>query len=125
MALTMDILSKETDAIGTDKYRSTDATIPMAFRQTLTHLVKPNPDGSNHQSTITASVPVVVTIDGVSTSKDTYRAIFKFSSLQHIVNDAERAQAYDLLIKYLSSAPGKAAIIGGVLPKTPIALALA
>lgn len=95
------ILSKDVDAFGTDKYRDDNVAIPMAYRSSAVHSINPNSTSTNNQVTLKTTTPVVNVVNGVSTSNDSFMMVTKFSSLQHIVNDAERALCYDNHIKML------------------------
>lgn len=114
----LQILQKDNSIVGTDMYRSTDASIANAFRPTLSHAINPNSLGTNNQVTIKSVVPVVVNNEGVASSTNQYFCSLKFSSLQHITNDAERELAFDNLIEYATKA--KAWILSGTLPDEPI-----
>lgn len=118
----LQLLSKENDVIGTDKYRLEDSKIPAAFRPTCELTVRQNADQSNNNFTIVSRVPVVVTAsDGSITSKDTFVASFKFSSLQNVTKDAERVACLDNLLKVITAA--KVQILAGMLPQTALSLA--
>lgn len=117
----LQLLSKENDVIGTDKYRLEDPTIPAAYRPTCELTVRQNADRSNNNVTIVSRVPVVITAsDGSKTSKDTFVASFKFSSLQNVTNDAERLACFDNLQKVITAA--KTQILAGMLPQTALSL---
>lgn len=94
-------LSKQTDTVGVDRLRDEKSGTPLAYRPTVTHTVQPNASGSSNSVLVRVSVPCVLTVDGVTTATDTFLASSKFTSLQKITNDEERAQAYDDHIRYL------------------------
>lgn len=119
--MTMKVLSKDIDSFGTDVYRDDNATIPLAYRPTVTQMVNPNAAGTNNQVTVKVRVPVVTTANGVTTSNDRFEFIGKFTALQAITADAERIRCIDLAIEYLTGA--KVAIANGILPATPITMA--
>lgn len=96
-------VQKDADQLGTDILRDKDNTIPMAYRAKVVHTSRSNPNGSNINQTIDSTVPVVRLVDGLTVSTDTFKATFKFSSLQHIVNDTERALAFDALVAYMGA----------------------
>lgn len=114
------ILSKDVDAFGVDTYRDEDATIPLAFRPTITHSVNPNSAGTNNQVTVKVRVPVVTTVNGVNQSTDRFEFVGKFSALQNVTSDGARVRCLDAAIEYLTKA--KAAIINGQLPSAAVAL---
>lgn len=114
------ILSKDNDLLGTDKYRETDKTVPMAYRPTVEMSVNANASGTNNNVTVKSTFPVVTTVNGVTTSKDSFLMVSKFSSLQHITNDVERAKAFDDHIKFLGKA--RASILDGQLPDAPVVM---
>lgn len=121
--MTIQILSKDNDLLGTDIYRESDKTNPMAFRPTIVMSVNPNTSGSNHNVAVKTSVPVVKDVAGVVTSSDSFLMVTKFSALQHISNDVERAKCFDDHIKFLGKA--RTAILDGQLPDAPINMATA
>lgn len=118
--MTIKILSKDIDSFGTDVYRDDNATIPLAYRATVTQMVNPNTTGTNNQVTIKVRVPVVTTTNGVTTSNDRFEFIGKFTALQAVTADAERTRCIDLAIEYLNGA--KASIANGILPATVITM---
>lgn len=118
--MTIKILSKDTDCFGMDTYRDDNVTIPLAFRPTLTHEVNPNASGTNNQVTIRVRVPVVTTLNGVTTSTNRFEFIGKFTALQAVTSDVERMRCLDIAIEYLNAA--KASIVNGILPVTAVAL---
>mgnify|MGYP001046497451 CR=1 FL=1 len=111
---TYGIVQKDNDQLGTDIYRSKDNTIPMAYRPTLVHTSRASANGNNLNHTVEAQVPLVRLVDGLAVSTDSFKATFKFSALQHVVNDDERAEAFDALIAYVKAK--KADIIQGRKP---------
>lgn len=94
-------ISKQTDTIGTDRYRDEISGIPLAYRPTINHTVQPNNTGSSHSVIIRVNAPSVITKDGITTSNDAFLATSKFTALQKITDDATRAKAYDDHIRYL------------------------
>lgn len=112
------ILSKDTDLLGTDRYRDSDKAIPMAFRATIDMTVNPNSSNTNNQVTIKSVQPVVNTVEGVTTSKDSFLMVTKFSSLQHITNEAERERVFDNHLRFLIAS--KQSILDGQLPSTAV-----
>lgn len=111
------ILSKDNSPYGTDYYRSTNATIPAAYRATHVHSCDMNKSGTNSNVTLNTKVPVVVNADGRTYSVDTFKASTYFASLQHITADTERALAFDEHIKILILA--RQDILSGTLPDEP------
>lgn len=108
------IIQKDNDQLGTDIYRSKDLTIPMAYRPSIVHTSRMSANGNNLNQTIETQVPLVRLVDGLTVSSDAFKASFKFSALQHVVNDAEREECFDALLKYLTV--NKADIINGRKP---------
>lgn len=100
---TYGIVQKDNDQLGTDIWRSKDSQIPMAFRPTIVHTSRASANGNNLNQTIEAQVPLVRMVDGLAVSSDSFKATFKFSALQHVVNDAERKEAFDALVSYLTA----------------------
>lgn len=114
------ILSKDNDLLGTDKYRDTTKTIPMAYRATIDMSVNQNSTATNNNVTVRSVNPVVKEVAGVTTSQDSFLMVTKFSSLQHITNDTERAACFDKHVAFLLAA--RASILDGQLPDAPIVL---
>lgn len=114
------ILSKDNDLLGTDKYRDTTKTIPMAFRATIDMSVNQNSTATNNNVSVRSVHPVVKDISGVTTSSDSFLAVTKFSSLQHITNDVERAACFDNHVAFLLAA--RSSILDGQLPDEPVVL---
>lgn len=113
-------LQKDVDALGTDVYRDDNAAVPLMFRATLTHSIKPNQAGTNNQVTVGVKVPVVATVNGVNVSENRFECIVKFTALQNVTNDTERARCLDLAIEYLTAT--KANLVQGILPASVVAL---
>ena len=95
------IVQKDNDQLGTDIWRLKDLTIPMAYRTVLTHSSRANAQGTNYNQTVEVVTPIVRLVDGLAVSTDAFKATFKFSALQHVVNDEERALTFDALFTYL------------------------
>lgn len=115
------ILSKDVDAFGSDTYRDDNTAIPLAYRPTIVETINPNKEGTNNMVTVEVKVPVVETINGVTTSKNTFRCTVKYTALQSVTSDAERARALDLAIEYLTAR--KATLVQGILAASPVTLA--
>lgn len=116
MPAILSILSKETDVVGTDKFRANDSTVPMAYRAHGELTANPNADGSNVQMTVMTAKPVMVTSNGINTIVGTFRMTTKFNSLQTITSDVERAACIDAHIEFLIAV--KSSIAAGQLPTT-------
>lgn len=116
--MSIKILSKDNDLIGTDKYRDDAKVLPMAYRPTIDNSVTQNAKGTNNSVTIKSVTPVVVTANGVTSSADSFLMVTKFSSLQHITNDAEREQCYDDHVRMLIL--NRSANLYGQLPDVPV-----
>lgn len=111
-------LSKQTDVTGTDKYRSEDSAIPMAYRPVVAHTITPNALGTSHSVTIKVTAPSVLTVNGVTTSTDTFIGSAKFTALQRITDDVTRAKAYDDLIRFMIAT--RETNLRGELPRTTL-----
>lgn len=99
--MTYTVISKQTDALGTDRLRDDVSGIPLAFRQTINHTVQQNSNGSSNSVLVRVTAPSLKTVDGVVTSTDSFLATSKFTALQKITDDQLRAKAYDDHIRYL------------------------
>lgn len=94
-------ISKQTDTLGSDRYRDEVAGVPLAYRPTITHTIQQNGTGSSNSVVVRASAPSLITINGITTSTDTFLATSKFTALQKITDDVTRAKAYDDHIRFL------------------------
>lgn len=117
----MDILSKQTDALGVDQYRDNLAGVPMAYRPTISHSAALNPKGTSVSVQVRSTYPIVNEVNGVKTSTDQFLMQTKFTALQHVTNDTERAAIFDKHIEFLQAA--RASILEGRLPVAPVDLA--
>ena len=89
-----------------------DATgVPAAFRATITHTNRLSANKANSNQTIEVKYPLVTVVDGRNVSLDAWKATFKFSALQHVVNEGTADLAIDALIAYITE--NRAAIIEG------------
>lgn len=111
------ILSKDNSPYGTDYYRSTDASIPAAYRATHTHKTDMNKSGTNSNVTINTKVPVVVNSDGRMFSTDAFKVSTYFSSLQHITAEEDRMSALHEHLKFYIL--GMNDVAAGTLPDEP------
>lgn len=111
-------LSKQTDTVGIDRLRDETSGVPLAYRPTVTHTVQANASGSSNSVLVRVAVPCVMTVDGVTAANDTFLASSKFTSLQKITNDVERAKAYDDHIRYLIAT--RESNLLGQLPNTSL-----
>lgn len=118
--MTIKILSKDNDLVGTDKYRDDTKSVPLAYRHTIDMSVNPNASGTNNMVTVKSTLPVPAIVDGRATSNDAFTVSTKFSSLQHITNDVERAAVLTKHIEFLTKA--KDAMLDGQLPDEPIVM---
>ena len=100
---TYGIVQKDNDQLGTDIWRSKDSQIPMAFRPTIVHTSRASANGNNLNQTVETQVPLVRLVDGLAVSSDSFKATFKFSALQHVVSEEERAEAFDALLAYITA----------------------
>lgn len=95
-------VQKDNDQLGTDIIRSKDTLIPMAYRPTIVHTSRASQNSNNFNQTIETKVPLVRLVDGLAVSTDAFKSSFKFSALQHVVNDEERYECFDALLAYLA-----------------------
>lgn len=84
-------------------WRAELASVPAMLRPTMQHLAVENKSKTNVNETLTVSVPVVQTIDGVTTAPNKVVASAQFTCLQNIVADDSLALALDGLIKLLTA----------------------
>lgn len=119
MAITYKIQSKDNSVTGRDVYRAELAGTPNLYKPTIVHEVVENQAKTNRQQNITIRVPVrELDANGKMTSRDTFVCGIRFTSLQHVVATAERAEAIDTAIAYLTAA--RAALLDGGLPDGPL-----
>mgnify|MGYP001155424208 CR=1 FL=1 len=114
------ILSKDVDATGTDIYRDDNATIPLMYRATVTESIKANASGTNNNVNVHVKVPVITTVNGITTSTNSFNCNIKFTALQNVVADTERVRALDVAIEYLNAR--KTTLVQGILPPTAVTL---
>lgn len=108
-------LSKQADVVGSDRYRDEVAGTPLAYRESISHTVAANAAGTSNNVTVKVTAPSLVTVNGITTSTDSFLATAKFTSLQKITDDATRAKCYDDLIRFLIAT--RAANLDGQLPQ--------
>lgn len=107
-------IAKDDDLFGTDLLRQSDSTLPVAFRPTIEHVNRQSANKLNNNQTVTVEVPVVRTVEGQHISTDSWKATFKFSALQHVLDDNAANQAIDVLLAYIAA--NRASIIEGRKP---------
>lgn len=90
----------------------------MAFRPVVEMTAVPNPRQTSNTMTVRSIHPLVVNVDGVTKSNDSFVMTTKFTSLQHVTNDTERAAIFDSHIAFLLAA--RASILEGRLPLVPM-----
>lgn len=105
------IVQKNNDLLGLDLWRDANSAIPLLYRPTLSHVSRANATGTNINQTIDSIVPVIRLVDGLAVSTDAFKATFKFSALQHIVETELREQCFDAMLAYLTT--NRTAIING------------
>lgn len=114
MSLIYKYVVKDNDMFGQDILRAVDTTLALAFRPTVTHTNRQSANKLNNNQTVESVVPQVRVVDGMTVSTDAYKATFKFSALQHIINDEDANLAIDALLAYIST--HRADIIAGTKP---------
>lgn len=114
MSVVYKYVVKDNDMFGQDILRAVSQTLALAFRPTVTHTNRQSANKLNNNQTIESIVPQVRLVDGMSVSTDAYKATFKFSALQHIINDGDANLAIDALLAYINT--HRAAIIAGTKP---------
>lgn len=120
MSTTYSYIVKDNDLFGQDMLRAAITGRPLAFQPTVTHTNRQSANKLNHNQTVESVVPQVRLVDGLAVSTDAYKATFKFSALQHIVNDADANLAIDALLAYITA--NRAVIIAGTKPLANTAL---
>ena len=111
-------ISKQTDTLGSDRYRDEISGVPLAYRPTITHTVQQNGTGSSNSVIVRVSAPSLVVANGITTSTDTFLATSKFTALQKITDDVTRAKAYDDHIRFLIAT--RATNLNGQLPPSSL-----
>lgn len=111
-------ISKQTDTLGSDRYRDEVAGVPLAYRPNITHTVQQNGTGSSNSVIVRVSAPSLTVVNGITTSTDTFLATSKFTALQKITDDATRAKAYDDHIRFLIAT--RATNLDGQLPSSTL-----
>lgn len=116
MSTTYSYIVKDNDLFGQDMLRATVSGRPLAFQPTVTHTNRQSANKLNHNQTVESVVPQVRLVDGLAVSTDAFKATFKFSALQHIVNDEDANLAINALLAYVEA--HRAVIIAGTKPLT-------
>lgn len=111
-------IAKQTDTLGSDRYRDEISGVPLAFRPTITHTIQQNGTGSSNSVIVRVSAPSLTVVNGITTSTDTFLATSKFTALQKITDDKTRAKAYDDHIRFLIATRGTN--LNGQLPSTKL-----
>lgn len=88
--------------LGTAVYADNAVNVPAQFQPTITFTAKANGTGSNHNVSVKVVYPLAVQKDGIWSATNTFQALFSFTSLQNVINDAERVATLDALIKFLT-----------------------
>jgi hypothetical protein len=111
-------IAKQTDTLGSDRYRDEITSVPLAYRPTITHTIQQNGSGSSNSVIVRASAPSLTVVNGITTSTDTFLATSKFTALQQITDNVTRAKAYDDHIRFLIAT--RATNLNGQLPSTAL-----
>lgn len=109
--MTISVYSASQGPIGRTEYRFVGVTAPAQYIPRLTMTTKQNTAGTNVDSRIDVSYPLVTEVDGVSTAPNTFRASVTFTALQSVVNNTERVRVLDELIAFLTA--NKTKIVNG------------
>lgn len=116
--MTYRCISKQPDLLGSDVYRADLEDVPNAFLPMVTHSVSKSPRGTSHSVNVRSVNPSIRNVDGIVTSSDQFLMTTKFTSLQHITDDATRAAIYDNHIAFLIAS--RDTNLAGELPVQPV-----
>lgn len=114
MTTSYSYIVKDNDLFGQDILRADLEGRALAFRPTIVHTNRQSPNKLNHNQTVESIVPQVRLVDGLAVSTDAFKATFKFSALQHIINASDANLAIDALLAYINT--HRAVIIAGTKP---------
>lgn len=120
MSTSYSYIVKDNDLFGQDILRANLSGKALAFQPTIVHTNRQSANKLNHNQTIESIVPQVRLVDGLAVSTDAFKATFKFSALQHIVNDDDANLAIDALLAYIAA--NRDVIINGTKPLSATAL---
>lgn len=84
-------------------WRAEPAGIPAMLRPQMSHSATENRSKTNVNETMTVSVPVIQTIDNITTAPNKVVASASFTCLQNVVADESLALALDGLIALLTA----------------------
>lgn len=101
--------------LGKSVYLFDGVTAPAQYVPTLTFSAEMNKSGTNTNVKVDIDFPLLTVVDGVTSSLNSFKAKFEFTSLRSVINDTERERVIDELIAFLTSK--KSSIMAGsVLP---------
>lgn len=111
MSQTFNPIVIDNDLYGQNVLRLDAPGVPVAFRATITHTNRLSANKANSNQTIEVKYPIVTVVEGHNVSTDAWKAVFKFSALQHVIDNSTANLAIDALIAYVNE--NRAAIIEG------------
>lgn len=120
MSTSYSYIVKDNDLFGQDILRASLEGKALAFQPTIVHTNRQSANKLNHNQTVESIVPQIRLVDGLAVSTDAFKATFKFSALQHIVNDEDANLAIDALLAYINT--HREVIINGTKPLAATAL---
>lgn len=101
--------------LGKSVYTFTGVTAPAQYIPLLNFSAEMNKSGTNTNVKVDIDYPLLTVVDGVTSSLNSFKAHFSFTSLRSVINDTERARAFDEMVAFLTA--NKARILAGsVLP---------
>lgn len=103
MSKTYKPLVVDNDLYGQNVLRADVPGLAVAFRPTITHTNRLSANKANSNQTVEVVYPIVSTLEGRPVSTDSWKATFKFSALQHIIDDATANEVIDTLIAYVNA----------------------
>lgn len=103
MSKTFKPLVIDNDLYGQNILRADVAGLAVAFRPTISHTNRLSANKANSNQTIEVVYPIVTTLDGRPVSQDSWKATFKFSALQHVIDNVTANEVIDTLIAYINA----------------------
>lgn len=112
------IYSASPAPLGVSEYRLVGVDAPAQYVPRIIASTSRNASGTNIDYRLKSDYPLLVTVDGVITNNNTFRMETKFSALQNVLNDTERARIFDEHVQFLVDNRSKI-LNGDVTPVTP------
>lgn len=101
--MSVHVYSESPSPLGTSTYLFDNVNAPAQWIPSITFTAARNKTDTNTNVTVKTEYPLLTTVDGVTTNKNTFVASVHFTALRSVVNDTERARALDETIAFLTA----------------------